>query len=346
MGAAAVYYGGGRHIATLKPSQVTHVIKLTVISFVPGVTSFVAPKFAVVILLAKLLNPSRIHLVCMWVMSVVYLLLTVGMLTINFAQCTPAAAQWGEAEGTCWDRRITVDYALTVGIVSVLLDFYLAIYPTVVLWQLQMNWKKKLAISSSLGFGYWRVPPSNHHVCRPCSDMDDSKQRRRCYHLQMHHVRGSHRFAGFHLRPWDARALDKVRLSGSPPITLLEPADNHSTSIEANCVLIGACIPTLFPLAKKLFGAGILGGSKPTGTSGMGGRAGASTNPIATIGSFPTGGKGRKGKRTMSQFDDIDEEQNKYIILEERSFHCSTSGLRAEDRILEEQAQATKADGW
>jgi hypothetical protein len=155
MGGAAVHYGGGRHIATLEPWQTTNVIKLTVISFVPGVTSFVAPKFAVVILLAKLLNPSRTHLVCMWVMSGVYLLLTAGMLTINFAQCTPAAAQWGGAEGTCWDRRITVNYALAVGIVSVLFDFYLAIYPTVILWQLQMNWKKKLAISSSLGFGYW-----------------------------------------------------------------------------------------------------------------------------------------------------------------------------------------------
>ena len=73
---------------------------------------------------------------------------------------------------------------------------------------------------------------------------------------------------------------------------------------------------------------------------------GESNNPIATIGSYPTGTKGRKGKKSMSQFDDIDEEQNKYIILEERSFHCSTSELRAEDRILEEQARATKADGW
>ncbi len=90
----------------------------------PGVTSFVAPKFAVIILLAKLLNPSRIPVVCMWMMSVIYLLLTVGMLTINFAQCNPAAAQWGGAEGTCWDRRITVDYALTVGIVSVFFDLY------------------------------------------------------------------------------------------------------------------------------------------------------------------------------------------------------------------------------
>ncbi len=47
---------------------------------------------------------------------------------------------------------------MALGICSVLFDFYLAIYPTIVLSMLQLNWKKKLALSSSLGFGYWYVP--------------------------------------------------------------------------------------------------------------------------------------------------------------------------------------------
>lgn len=142
---------------SLSQEQMTNVLKITVISFVPGVTSFAVPKFAVVILLAKLLNPSRIHIYIMWIICVIYSLMIVAMLTINFAQCTPVAAGWG-GPGVCWDRQITVNYALTVGIVSVLFDFYLAIYPSVILWQLHLNWKKKLALCSSLGFGYWFVP--------------------------------------------------------------------------------------------------------------------------------------------------------------------------------------------
>lgn len=51
----------------------------------------------------------------MWVVSVLYFLVAVGMLVINFAQCSPAATQWGAAEGTCWDRGITVAYALVLG---------------------------------------------------------------------------------------------------------------------------------------------------------------------------------------------------------------------------------------
>jgi hypothetical protein len=152
---ASVYYGGGRHMATLEPWQASMVVKLTVISFVPGVLSFVFPKFAVLVLLVKLLNPSRIHVACMWAISAIYLILIIVMLSINFVQCTPVAAQWGEAVGTCWDRRIINNYALAMSILSVLFDFYLAVYPTVILWKLQMNWRKKLALCVSLGFGYW-----------------------------------------------------------------------------------------------------------------------------------------------------------------------------------------------
>lgn len=141
---------------TLKPEDTTQVIKLTVISFVPGVTSFVLPKFGVVILLAKLLNPSRPHIIFMWIISVLYGLMTIAMLTLNFGQCRPAAAQWDmTVKGTCMDRKIVVNYAMTLGIVGALYDFYLAAYPTFVLWGLQMNIKKKLALCSSLGFGYW-----------------------------------------------------------------------------------------------------------------------------------------------------------------------------------------------
>jgi hypothetical protein len=139
----------------LPPEDVRKAIYYTVVSFVPGVASFVIPKYAVVILLVKVLSPGRWHKTFMWVISVMYFLLAAGMLAINFAQCTPAAAQWGGAPGTCWDRRITVDYAMALGICSVLFDFYLAIYPTIVLFRLQLNWRKKLALSSSLGFGYW-----------------------------------------------------------------------------------------------------------------------------------------------------------------------------------------------
>lgn len=76
------------------------------------------PKFAVVILLAKILNTGKVHQRIMWVVSVVYFLIVLGMVVINFAQCTPAATQWGGAAGKCWPRVITMAYAFLTGSMS------------------------------------------------------------------------------------------------------------------------------------------------------------------------------------------------------------------------------------
>jgi hypothetical protein len=49
----------------------------------------------------------------------------------------------------------------------------------------------------------------------------------------------------------------------------------------------------------------------------------------------------------MTALDTVDEDAGKYIILEERSFHTSTTELRAEEAAqLQEQLRATKQPGW
>ncbi|GAB1321092.1 Rhodopsin domain-containing protein [Madurella fahalii] len=288
----AISYGGGRHVATLPPEDTSKAIYYTIISFVPGVSSFTIPKFAVVILLAKILDPNRWHKMIMWIVSTLYLLLAIGMLVINFAQCTPAAAQWGGAPGYCWDRRITVDYAMALGVCSALFDFYLATYPTVVLCKLQLNWKKKLALSSSLGFGYCAAAITCY----------------KCYTLS-----GLLNLVDF------TYAVDDVVLW---------------TNIEGNCVLIGACIPTLFPLVKKLFGASALGDGTP--------KESGPTNTVVTIGSYP---KNKKRAKNASQLDTIDGD-TKYIILEERPFHHSAADLRAEEAATVRQECSSQQPGW
>jgi hypothetical protein len=142
-------------MTTVPQEDVGHAMHYTILSFIPGILSFSIPKFAVIILLAKLLDPGRWHRILMWIISILYLLLSVGMVVMNIARCRPVAAQWGKVRGTCWALRMTINYAIMHGTASTLFDFYLAVYPTIVLFRLQLHWKKKLALSSSLGFGYW-----------------------------------------------------------------------------------------------------------------------------------------------------------------------------------------------
>jgi hypothetical protein len=153
--AIAVSHGIGRHSATLRPEDISYAVKYLYISFAPGMLSFAVPKFAVVILLIKILYPGRWHQAVIWVVSILYLLMVVAMLAVDFVLCIPATAQWGEADWKCWDRGSIMDYAIALAIFSVLFDVYLAVYPTIVLCRILLNWKKKLALSSALGFGYW-----------------------------------------------------------------------------------------------------------------------------------------------------------------------------------------------
>ncbi|KAK0618826.1 hypothetical protein B0T14DRAFT_583999 [Immersiella caudata] len=176
----------------------------------------------------------------MWAVSVLYF---IGIRHAHHQLCPVQSAR--RSVGWCrgnvlgrWDRKIIVDYAIALGITSTVFDFYLTIYPTIVLWRLQMNTKKKFALSGASAATIYK-----------CTTLP-----------------GLLTLQDF------TYAVDDVVLL---------------TNIEANFVLIDACIPTMFPLVEKLFGSNALGGD----SSGYK-KATDDTNPIVTIGSYP------KKKRT------------------------------------------------
>ncbi len=115
-------------------------------------------------------------------------------------------------------------------------------------------------------------------------------------------------------------------------------------------MLIGACIPTLFPLIKKLFGASALGGSTRK-NSGQKQSDPNNSNTVVTIGSYPKNKKRPKGSALgLSQLDTVSDD-SKYIILEERSVHTSTTELQEEDAVelqhhAQQQGRATSHPGW
>ncbi|KAF2875905.1 hypothetical protein BDV95DRAFT_591327 [Massariosphaeria phaeospora] len=151
---AAVRSGNGRHFATLSVEQKSGAILYTIAGFCPGILSFGIPKLAVVALLTKITNPSRAHRIFLWLMTSGCLLILFGCVIILFSQCTPARSQWDfSVKGVCWDRWILVYYAIVAGNISAAVDLYLAVYPAVVLYNLQINMKKKLALSVALGLG-------------------------------------------------------------------------------------------------------------------------------------------------------------------------------------------------
>ncbi|KFA70149.1 hypothetical protein S40285_06606 [Stachybotrys chlorohalonatus IBT 40285] len=151
---AAVASGNGRHFATLTQDQQESAVLWTTAAFCPGVMSFGLPKMAVVYLLTRLLNPSRWHMFFLWWQAIwcqLTLLATVGVL---IGRCRPAYSLWNfDVPGECFPNHILVSYCIYAGCFSAFVDLYLAIYPSIVLFQLQMSIKKKIALSVALGIG-------------------------------------------------------------------------------------------------------------------------------------------------------------------------------------------------
>ncbi|KAH0421064.1 hypothetical protein CcaCcLH18_13633 [Colletotrichum camelliae] len=57
----AVYSGNGRHVGTLSKEQQSAAVLSTISGFPPNVLAYTVPKFAVVALLVRILNPGRMH---------------------------------------------------------------------------------------------------------------------------------------------------------------------------------------------------------------------------------------------------------------------------------------------
>ncbi|KAI2618195.1 hypothetical protein GGR54DRAFT_606409 [Hypoxylon sp. NC1633] len=152
---AAVASGNGKHMGTLSLDQISGAVLWTMVGFIPGVYSFGFPKLAAIALLTKLLNPSSTHRTFLWCLGITCQLALTGCIAILFGQCAPSKAQWDFSitEKTCISPYILVNYSIFAGAFSGFVDLYLAVYPAIVLYSLQMNAKRKFALAFALGLG-------------------------------------------------------------------------------------------------------------------------------------------------------------------------------------------------
>lgn len=150
----AVGYGNGRHFNLLTQVQQENVIFWTTVAFCPSILSFGLPKLAVVALLTRLMNPGKAHKYFLWGMTVFCVLSLLATIGTLLGQCQPAESLWNfDIQGTCAPKHHIVNYSLYAGTISAFVDIYLAIYPSLVLFKLQLKLRKKIALSFALGIG-------------------------------------------------------------------------------------------------------------------------------------------------------------------------------------------------
>ncbi|SPO06474.1 uncharacterized protein DNG_09164 [Cephalotrichum gorgonifer] len=151
----SVSHGNGKHFDVLDLDQKQNTIKWMMAAYVPGIETLGLPKLAVIALLTRLLAPGTFHFWLLWAMGVIVCLSLTAMVLALILQCTPVEALWTFSLGhDCLNPDILVGLAFWASTSSAFLDFYLAVYPAIVLWGLQMPLKKKLVLSGVLGVGF------------------------------------------------------------------------------------------------------------------------------------------------------------------------------------------------
>ncbi|KAK8848708.1 integral membrane protein [Apiospora arundinis] len=150
----SVSKGIGRHVEALSQEQRITATLWVYAAYCPSVLSFGLPKLAVIALLVRLLVPSRTHFWVLWVMGALVQFALLGVVGLLFGRCQPLLYAIDQSvEGHCLATSTWVHYCLFTASFSAFVDFYLAAYPSIVLYKLQMARRKKIALSIALGLG-------------------------------------------------------------------------------------------------------------------------------------------------------------------------------------------------
>ncbi|KAK8085808.1 hypothetical protein PG997_007079 [Apiospora hydei] len=240
----AVDYGLGRHVGTVSQEDQIAVVKWIYLASCPGVMSLAIPKLAVITLLTRLLVPGKIHQWILWslgaAVQIFFFTAVVMFLRTLAAKCPPPPGQ-PDHPSQMRPRR----YAA-----SAFVDLYLAVYPSIVLYHLQMPLRQKTAFSVALGLGVLYAPISS---TSDVSNMGGSSGAAAIYKTTHIPALASPDFICTSCLP-----------SFSYSSLILLGIDANAgllkwTVVESSSIVIASSIPVLQPLIRLLFGFSILG---------------------------------------------------------------------------------------
>ena len=106
--------GGNKHIFYI--TDLTNVLKYDVFNALFGGLSQVLGKLSVGALIIRLMTRGafKIHKIMIYTCMVTYIILTILLISIEFAQCKPAAALWDKTimPASCWNPSVYTDCAV------------------------------------------------------------------------------------------------------------------------------------------------------------------------------------------------------------------------------------------
>lgn len=116
-----------------------------------------AGKVAVALLIVRLLNRASVwRRWSLYVASGLTTINTILMIILTFVQCENPAALWDDkfkSRTKCWDPRVQSSFSIYGASMHAAMDFFLALLPVTLVWNLKTDLRKRIALCGLLGCG-------------------------------------------------------------------------------------------------------------------------------------------------------------------------------------------------
>ncbi|KAH6983812.1 hypothetical protein EDB80DRAFT_625294, partial [Ilyonectria destructans] len=148
-------YGFGQNMFEIEDvGDAVRAVLLEVIGQTFAIIGMAVAKWSLGLFLLRLVDVNMIwHRMAIWAAMIGLTLTSISVVFIYWLQCAPPAY--------LWDRRIrggfchinSVPAAFTLSIFCIFVDFFFAIFPWMLLWNLSMNKREKFIILGSMSLG-------------------------------------------------------------------------------------------------------------------------------------------------------------------------------------------------
>lgn len=152
----SVNHGFGKNLNTLLSNDKQEVLKNIAIQ-VPIVTiSTTIARSAFILYILPLLGTNKYYQAALWAVLVIQFAGNVASAVLPLSICRNVAALWDPAIATtttCGDSKAVIKFAYYSNTFNSATDLFLAVFPTVVFWNLNLKLRIKISLIGLLSLG-------------------------------------------------------------------------------------------------------------------------------------------------------------------------------------------------
>ncbi|RYP12168.1 hypothetical protein DL767_011373 [Monosporascus sp. MG133] len=154
-------WGLGTHIEFLTEVHIMYTVKWVYLCELFAIMCPGFGRISYAFLLLKITPPSMTRRRFLWAIISIQFAVDIGTVAISFAQCRPVEGFWNRnMEASCWPPYVQQHVGFFQGSVCSAVDLILALFPTSLFWNLNMEWKQKASLSVIMGLGIFAMVAS------------------------------------------------------------------------------------------------------------------------------------------------------------------------------------------